>query len=408
MAETQRQVPWDAGWPQQLQHRPDPNRVGGLQIPTTAPLAKTTPTAQSLPAPNATAQTRSPVPSPAQVPQTQPGQKEPSYYDISFLKKPLWKWEIASYFFLGGLSAGAYTIARLAERAGGEKYRDLTRAGTYVSLLAALPCAPLLIHDLGDPKRFHHMLRVFKPGTPMSLGTWTLMSYSGMATAAVVREYLRDHRVSDADRSKLSKLTNATLLAIHDAAGVPLALLVASYTGVLLSCTANPLWSKNPWLSPLFTASAFATGTAATQLAITAREGPSAEASAEALEKIDTAAHVAEAVALAGYLRHAGPMAKPLTQGKMKKHLWAAIAGIVGAELIKLLPFRGRFRKLARALSAVAGLAGGFSLRWAMVYGGHEAADDPALARQLTNAKPPQKGFAIAAGRRSADSRTAS
>ena len=30
MAETQRQVPWDAGWPQQLQHRPDPNRVALL------------------------------------------------------------------------------------------------------------------------------------------------------------------------------------------------------------------------------------------------------------------------------------------------------------------------------------------------------------------------------------------
>ena len=28
-----------------------------------------------------------------------------------------------------------------------------------------------LVLDLGDPLRFHYMLRVFKPSAPMSLGT---------------------------------------------------------------------------------------------------------------------------------------------------------------------------------------------------------------------------------------------
>src|SRR5206468_456221 len=100
--------------------------------------------------------------------------------------------------------------------------------------------APLLIHDLGDPKRFHHMLRVFKPSSPMSLGTWTLMAYSGMATAAVVREYLRDNTTARANRGTTHDLINGVLLAAHDAAGIPLALGVLGYTGVLLSCTANP------------------------------------------------------------------------------------------------------------------------------------------------------------------------
>jgi len=371
MADSSNPIPWEAGWPQQLQHRRDPNRVTEVTAQPVAPLAPTAPAAPLATAPSQPLQAKEP-------------QKEPSYYDISFLKEPVWKWEIASYFFLGGLSAGAYTLARLAERFGGGKYRDLTRAGTYVSFLSLLPCPPLLIHDLGDPKRFHHMLRVFKPSTPMNLGTWTLMAYSGMAAAAVVREYLRDREVSEADRSKLAKLTNATLLAIHDAAGVPLALLVASYTGVLLSCTANPLWSQNPWLSPLFTASAFATGAAATQLAVSAQVGRGADESAEALEKIDTAAHVAEAVTLAGFLRHAGDRAKPLTQGTMKKHLWGAAAGLAGAEVLKLLPLRGKAKRMARVASAVAGLAAGFSLRWAIVHGGHESAADPRAARDLT------------------------
>src|SRR5437870_13794814 len=95
--------------------------------------------------------------------------QQPSYYDIALLQAPVWKWEIASYFFFGGVSSGAYLISRLAERFGGGRYRDVARVGSYVALASFLPCPPLLIHDLGDPKRFHHMLRVWKPSSPMNL-----------------------------------------------------------------------------------------------------------------------------------------------------------------------------------------------------------------------------------------------
>src|SRR4051812_32078264 len=91
-----------------------------------------------------------------------PRSQDRSYYDISLLQAPVWKWEIASYFFLGGMSSGAYLVSRLAERFGGGRYRDVARVGSYVALASFLPCPPLLIHDLGDPKRFHHMLRVWK------------------------------------------------------------------------------------------------------------------------------------------------------------------------------------------------------------------------------------------------------
>src|SRR5579884_1535662 len=72
----------------------------------------------------------------------------PSYYDIPLLKKPVWTKEIGIYFYLGGLSAGSYLLARLAERFGGEKYRSITRAGTAIALVAIAPCPPLLIYDL--------------------------------------------------------------------------------------------------------------------------------------------------------------------------------------------------------------------------------------------------------------------
>ncbi len=309
---------------------------------------------------------------------------EPSYYDVSPLKPPLWRWEIAWYFYLGGLSAGAYAISRMAERFGGKEFRDISKVGSYVAMAAFLPCPPLLIADLGDPKRFHHMLRVFKPSSPMSLGTWAIVGYSGMAATQVVREYLRDEKALPAEKSKLARMTGKTLLALHDAAGVPFALVVAGYTGVLLSCTANPLWSRSKWIGPLFTASALSTGAAAISLAL---PGNADSPSHRALEKIDTAAHLTEAACLAGFIKERGELAKPLTTGGQRHHLRLACAGIVVSEVLKHLPLPGKAGRFANKLAAAVGLATGLSLRWAFIYGGREAAKDAHLSRLSTRPK---------------------
>ncbi len=40
-----------------------------------------------------------------------------------------------------------------------------------------------LVHDLGKPSRFVNMLRVAKPTSPMSVGTWILSVYGPVAGA---------------------------------------------------------------------------------------------------------------------------------------------------------------------------------------------------------------------------------
>jgi formate-dependent nitrite reductase membrane component NrfD len=310
---------------------------------------------------------------------------EPSYYDIPLLKRPVWTWEIGCYFFLGGLSAGSYILARLADRLGGETFRPLTRAGTAIATAAVLPCPVLLILDLGDRRRFHHMLRVFKPRSPMSLGSWTLTAYSGIVFLSAAREWLRGRRPTN----RRSGLPGRVLLAVIDAAGLPVALLFSGYTGVLLSGTSTPMWSKNPWLGPLFTASAIANGAAAISLALEATPTgeESARPSVEALEKIDTAAHVAEAVTLTGYLSTAGSLAKPVTHGKLAPYFWSAAAGIAATEVLRRLPSRGRGRRWLRLAAAVAGVAGGFGLKWAMQQAGPSSAADPAADRQVSRSR---------------------
>lgn len=329
---------------------------------------------------------------PAASPSPQTRREEHSYYDVSMLKPPVWGWEIATYFFLGGVSAGAYLLARVADRFGGRRYRPVVRAGTAVAALAAVPCAPLLIADLGDPKRFHHMLRVWKPQSPMNLGAWTLTAYSGAVATAVLREWLRGDRTG-AERDAASRVLGGILISVTDAAGIPLALLLAGYTGVLLSGTSTPLWSENIWLGPMFSASAVNTGTDAIRLVLGLRGGDGLGAAEESLRKIGSFGRVAELIALSGFKAAAGALTQPLTSGKLGLPFWLASAGLLGGALLDHLPVRGRTRRCAGLVSSALGLAAGFGLRWSLVHAGRPSAQDPRAARQVSQPRGSATGL---------------
>src|SRR5699024_13412 len=141
----------------------------------------------------------------------------------------------------------------------------LARTAHVVAFAAAVPCAPLLIDDLGRPSRFHHMLRIVKPSSPMNLGTWTLLVHSGFATL-LAAEALAEHDRLPVANDLAKRLPSRAL----GAAGMLPALTLGGYTGVLLGTTSVPVWSTSPMLGGLFMASGVATGTAAVALASTA------------------------------------------------------------------------------------------------------------------------------------------
>jgi len=310
----------------------------------------------------------------------------PAYYDISLLKPPVWTPEVGVYFFLGGLSSSAFSLARMAERFGRGRYREMTKIGTLIAVLAALPCAPLLIIDLGDPKRFHHMLRVWKPSSPMNLGSWTLTAYTAMGAVAALRELLRTLR-KDEPLTGAARIADETAGFVADATGVPLGILLAGYTGILLSTTATPIWSRNSWIGALFSASAVSAGTGAIRLALEVQG--KAEAATELLGKVETAARVVEIVTHAGFLAQAGELAKPLTKGSLKtQYLAGAIgAGIVLPELLNRLPVAEKNRRRLKIAAGIVGLVGGYALRAAFVAAGRPSATDPDAARLATGAK---------------------
>ena len=234
------------------------------------------------------------------------------YYDVPMLQEPVWTKEVALYFFLGGLSAGAYLIS--CAHANPRTARKAAR----IAAGAALPCAPLLIADLGDPKRFLNMLRIWKPGSPMNLGSWILTIYTPLCLLQAVKP-----------------------MKIPQIAGIPLAIGLAGYTGVLLSTTSNPLWCKNPWLGPLFSASAM--HSACSALLLSEPDGQ--------LQKLDALSTAAELAALAGFQK------LPDTP--------ALAAGLI-------LPVALSLCKRPKLAAAVA-LLGGLALRYQMVLGGKKA-----------------------------------
>lgn len=174
-----------------------------------------------------------------------------SYYGRAVLKTPVWDWKIAAYLFSGGLSAGSALLAAGADLTARPALRRVSRVGALASIVAGMY---FLVADLGRPERFHHMLRVAKPTSPMSVGTWILAAYSPGAGLAGFAELMPPVlRRSWAGRLAGRLARPAGLSAAAVAPGV------ASYTAVLLSQTAVPAWNEaHPYLPFVFTGSAAA------------------------------------------------------------------------------------------------------------------------------------------------------
>ncbi|HET7664499.1 MAG TPA: NrfD/PsrC family molybdoenzyme membrane anchor subunit [Mycobacterium sp.] len=301
-----------------------------------------------------------------------------SYYGRPILKKPAWNWMIASYLFSGGLSAGSAMLAAGADLTDRPRLRKVSRIGSLLSIVASLY---FLVADLGRPDRFHHMLRVAKPSSPMSMGTWILSAYGPGAGLAGVAE-LMPGRLR---RTWLGRLVGrlarpAGLWAAGTAPGV------ASYTAVLLSQTAVPAWREaHPYLPFVFTGSAAASGAGWGMLFVPVAESGPARRMAVAGAGLEVAAsRVME--------QRLGLSAEAYTTGKARRlrHLSKAltVGGAVGALI-------GRNRAVIAA-SGAALLVGSALQRFGVFEAGVQSTRDPKYVvvpqRQRLDAGQPARG----------------
>jgi len=158
-----------------------------------------------------------------------------SYYGRPVVKAAPWSNDIPAYLFLGGLAAGSTMLGAGGDLTGRPSLRRTGRIGGMAAISLSFAA---LVHDLGRPGRFANMLRVAKPTSPMSVGTWILTAFgplAGLAGAAELRGVLPRgmHRLSTVLAVSARPANLAACLA---------APAVAAYTAVLISDTATPAW----------------------------------------------------------------------------------------------------------------------------------------------------------------------
>ncbi|HLH09431.1 MAG TPA: NrfD/PsrC family molybdoenzyme membrane anchor subunit [Terriglobales bacterium] len=159
---------------------------------------------------------------------------ETGYYGIPLLKQPPWTWEIPLYFAVGGAAGAAAVIAALADWIADDD--KLAQDARWIAVGGAALSSVLLISDLGRPKRFLGMLRVFKLQSPMSVGAWTLTAFGSAAGAATFAKLLR---------SRYDWLPIRIVGEISQGMAALLGLPLHNYTGVLIGASAVPVWNKN-------------------------------------------------------------------------------------------------------------------------------------------------------------------
>jgi formate-dependent nitrite reductase membrane component NrfD len=208
----------------------------------------------------------------------------------------------------------------------------------------------------------------------MNLGAWTLAAFTPVAAARAL--------ALAADRDLLpgaaARLTRLLPRRFTELVGSLLGLTLAGYTGVLLAATNIPLWARSKLLGGLFTASAFASGTAAISLVASRRSVP--DGPLHRLAMIESAVSATELALVAGYLAQSGPAARPLTAKRFALPFWLGAVG-AGAALPLLLHRLASRRSGAglRRLTTVASLgaiAGSLALRFSVFEAGKVSARD--------------------------------
>ena len=276
-----------------------------------------------------------------------------------------WAWLIAVYLFLGGIGAGAYTIAAVNGFLGNEMELS-TRVGLWIGFPALLIGCLCLLADLGSPTRA--VLAGVKVRTSwIARGTWVISAFMLLSLIHLAL-FLAGYRLSGEGSGVL---TIVAVLGILTAVGT------MAYTGLLLSAAKGmPFW-RSGMVPVVFVVSALVTGHCSIMLAMLPfHEGPPG-----ALRTMGTeaAALVAlEVLAIALYLYSAFKVAetrdstlrilsnKTFVLGYIVLGLAAPLAlmlrlglGMGGSTITQ--------QAAVSAVGAVLGLAGGLILRWAVL-----------------------------------------
>ncbi len=273
------------------------------------------------------------------------------------MKPAPWHALVAWDMFFNALSSGLFLAAALCEFVAPEVFRPVLRIAYPLALLLLLSDLLCLVLDLGDRTRFHHMLRVFKPSSPMSLGVWSLTVYSVPLTVAALFSVLPQGNL----------VRGVRLVAVI--VGLLPALASVIYKGVLLSTTAQPGWKDARWLAGYHTFSAVLLGCAVMIVLAYITDQP------PAIEKLRWALVILlaiQAIPAALFSAELGPTARRVFTAID----WSAVifGGLVVGMILPFLIAILTGESVWLLVAALLVIAGGVPVRFAIVYLPHRSA----------------------------------
>jgi hypothetical protein len=179
--------------------------------------------------------------------------RKPGYYGQPVVKPPVWTWQVPLYFFFGGIAGMSAVIA-----SGAVLFHDadpslatsvgVARAAMWVAAIAGVVLSPiLLIMDLGRPRLFLNMLRVFKHRSAMSMGAWILSAFGACVVPGLIAFELHAHQIFPGIIDQLLRVAAGVFIFGSAIFGT----LLATYTGVLIGATTIPAWLLHRTLLPI-------------------------------------------------------------------------------------------------------------------------------------------------------------
>ena len=268
-----------------------------------------------------------------------------------FVRSPEWLWYILFYFFFAGLAGGSYAVATMLRLSGDPRDEAAARVGFLIAGPLTAICPIFLTADLGVSwLRFWHMLVNVTPGdtglnfkywSPMSVGVWALLIFGFFAGVSFLEAWLSVRR---------GRPLAPALNRVFNVVGAIVGIYVASYTGVLLSVSNQPVWSDTWALGGLFLASGLS-GSAAL-MALLIRNRPEASFSLGRLHQADGYFSALELVLLVVFFVTIGA-AGTLDRELVWLPLWAlAVVGIAAS----LVEARGHMRTQVSGAGTAAGI----------------------------------------------------
>lgn len=265
-----------------------------------------------------------------------------------------WNWLIAIYLFLGGVGAGAYTIAAINGFVG-ESLHLSTTIGLWISFPAVAIGSLALLADLGQPAKA--VYAGMKPGTSwIARGFWIISIFMVLSFIHFLL-----HEFGDVEGTGLVKMLSGVTIVF--------AVGTMAYTGILLGASKGmPFWTTGI-VPVVFVISALVTGHFTIMLGV-AFVGEAAEIAGEMKTMAAEAAAfvVFEVLAIAFFLQAAfkRPDSRESAERMLAKRYFVVgyfVLGLAVPLALMLTVYLSSAGTAIAAVGALLGLIGGLILR---------------------------------------------